>query len=135
MAPGLCSVTLTQGTSNSVMTMSAIFSARVSFETLMTLPRLAKALKQIERDCERRRGPERFVSRTLDIDILLYGDLCTREDGFEIPRDEILHANYVLRPLVDIAEDYVHPGTGKTFGEHWMSFHDEDHMLIEVPMP
>ena len=106
----------------------------IAFNTPMPLRRLAKGLKKIERDCGRRRGAERFVSRTLDIDILLYGDLCTQKDGFEIPRAEILEANYVLKPLVDIAKDCVHPSTGKTFGEHWASFQSDGHRLIEVPL-
>ncbi|MBS0590147.1 MAG: 2-amino-4-hydroxy-6-hydroxymethyldihydropteridine diphosphokinase [Proteobacteria bacterium] len=67
----------------------------------------------------RRRDVPRFSSRTLDVDIVLYGDLVMRGEGhLELPRAELKHA-FVLKPLVDIAADVVHPVSGQTLAELW----------------
>ena len=61
----------------------------------------------------------RFSSRTLDIDIVLYGDAVLRGPGnLRIPRDELKHA-FVLQPMADIAGDVVHPVSKRTIGELW----------------
>ena len=57
----------------------------------------------------RRRDVPRFSSRTLDIDIVLYGDLVLKGAGnLEVPRAELMQA-FVLQPLADIAPEAVHP--------------------------
>jgi 2-amino-4-hydroxy-6-hydroxymethyldihydropteridine diphosphokinase len=67
----------------------------------------------------RRRDGPRFSSRTLDIDIVLYGDRIVRGPGhLEIPREDLRHA-FVLKPLADIAPDVVVPGDGRTLGQLW----------------
>jgi 2-amino-4-hydroxy-6-hydroxymethyldihydropteridine diphosphokinase len=67
----------------------------------------------------RRRDVPRFSSRTLDVDIVLFGEQVLRGAGnLQVPRDEILHA-FVLKPLADIAAEVVHPLLHKTIGELW----------------
>jgi len=67
----------------------------------------------------RQRGGERFASRTLDIDIVLFDDLVLEGPGnLELPRSDLRHA-FVLKPLLDLAPDLVVPGTGRTLAEHW----------------
>jgi len=70
----------------------------------------------------RRRGTEKYSSRTLDIDQLLYGDTLFDSPELKLPRDDVLEYSFVLCPLADIAPDVVHPVTGKTIGEHWQAF-------------
>lgn len=67
----------------------------------------------------RRRDVPRFSSRTLDADIVLYGDeVLTGENNLQIPRPELKYA-FVLKPLTDIAADVVHPVLCKTLLELW----------------
>ena len=76
----------------------------------------------------RRRDVVRFSSRTLDIDIVLFGDQILKGPGnLEVPRPELKYA-FVLKPLADIAPDVIHPQLRKTIGQLWRDFPAEkDH--------
>jgi 2-amino-4-hydroxy-6-hydroxymethyldihydropteridine diphosphokinase len=72
----------------------------------------------------RKRGGERFSSRTLDIDIVFYDDLVLKGPGnLELPRPELRHA-FVLKPLADIAPGHRVPSTGETLAELWAAHPD-----------
>lgn len=82
----------------------------------------------------RRRDGPRFSSRTLDIDIVLYGDRIVRGPGhLDIPREDLRHA-FVLKPLADIAPDVVVPGDGRTLGRLWAVHpdHGRDFEVVEL---
>ncbi|HEX7804281.1 MAG TPA: 2-amino-4-hydroxy-6-hydroxymethyldihydropteridine diphosphokinase [Pseudoxanthomonas sp.] len=65
-----------------------------------------------------RSGP-RFGDRPLDIDIVFYDDLVIDGAGnLRVPRPELKHA-FVLKPLVDIAPDFVDPKSGLTLAALW----------------
>lgn len=65
-----------------------------------------------------RSGP-RFGDRPLDIDIVFYDDLVLSGPGhLQLPRDELRHA-FVLRPLAEIAPDFVDPRSGRTLAALW----------------
>ncbi|HLF39060.1 MAG TPA: 2-amino-4-hydroxy-6-hydroxymethyldihydropteridine diphosphokinase [Burkholderiales bacterium] len=51
--------------------------------------------------------------RTLDLDILLYGERTVREPGLTIPHPRMLERAFVLVPLAEIAPDAVVPGGGR----------------------
>jgi 2-amino-4-hydroxy-6-hydroxymethyldihydropteridine diphosphokinase len=69
----------------------------------------------------RRRDVPRYSSRTLDIDIVLYGDRVLSGAGnLEIPRGELLQA-FVLQPLADVAPDAIHPLLHRSIAELWSS--------------
>lgn len=68
------------------------------------------------------RGGDRYASRTLDVDIVLYDDLVLTGAGhLELPRGELRHA-FVLKPMADIAPDLRHPVTGLTMAALWAAF-------------
>ena len=52
---------------------------------------------------------KKWDSRTLDIDILFFGNLVLHHDSLQIPHPEIEHRAFVLQPMVEIAPDFKHP--------------------------
>lgn len=101
----------------------------VGFETDRPLPEVAKILSGIEDRRGRRRGGSGFDDRTLDLDVLLYGDTVCHEPPWDIPRADILDYAFVLCPLAEIAGDRVHPEIGRSYGELWAAFKDDTQTL------
>lgn len=87
-------------------------NAVAELETSLTALILLKHLQQIESDHGRRRGSERWASRTLDLDLLMYGDEQISEQGLVVPHPEMANRNFVLRPLLELAPDIAIPGLG-----------------------
>lgn len=79
-------------------------------------------LKAVENMQGRKRSAEKFSPRTLDMDMVLYGDQQLNLPGLEIPRDEIFQYAFVLKPLVDLIPDQKCPGSSRTFAELWQNF-------------
>ncbi len=68
----------------------------------------------IEVEAENRRTRSQIKGpRTLDIDIVFYGNAIVREIGLTIPHPELYHRRFVLQPLAEIAADFVDPVTGQ----------------------
>lgn len=87
--------------------------------TSIPVGQLRETLRGIEVANGRRRGAARFAPRTLDLDLLTYGDQVGEIDGYQLPRDEILTYAFVLGPLADVAPQERHPTTGHTYAELW----------------
>ena len=71
-------------------------------------------------EIERRAGRERGVAwgpRTLDLDLLLYGDRIVSEPDLMIPHPRLHERLFVLEPLGEIAPDWLVPGLGRTVGD------------------
>ncbi|UCG74741.1 MAG: 2-amino-4-hydroxy-6-hydroxymethyldihydropteridine diphosphokinase [Gemmatimonadota bacterium] len=75
---------------------------------------LLEALQALERRAGRRRGGPRFGPRTLDLDLLLCGDLVIEEPDLRVPHPAMSERPFVLWPLAEIAGDWIHPVTGLT---------------------
>jgi 2-amino-4-hydroxy-6-hydroxymethyldihydropteridine diphosphokinase len=91
----------------------------VGLDTDWTPQQLDRWLHALEDRHGRRRDVERYSSRTLDIDIVLFGDLIVDGPGhLQIPRDELKHA-FVLAPLAEIAPFARHPQSGRSISELW----------------
>lgn len=73
---------------------------------------LLDMLQSIEQEHDRRRDGERWGARTLDLDILLYGDERIETERLCVPHREIPRRGFVLQPLHDIAPDLTIPGHG-----------------------
>jgi 2-amino-4-hydroxy-6-hydroxymethyldihydropteridine diphosphokinase len=87
---------------------------------------VTKLLRQIELDNGRTRDSRKFAARTLDLDLILYGDLIVNDGRLQIPRDEIEHYAFVLEPLAEIAPDLKHPISGLSYAELWDKFDKTD---------
>ncbi|MGH8232848.1 MAG: 2-amino-4-hydroxy-6-hydroxymethyldihydropteridine diphosphokinase [Rhodanobacteraceae bacterium] len=87
-------------------------NAVASLETALAPRDLLEALLAIETRAGRVRGA-RYGPRTLDLDLLLYGDSPVRESGMEIPHPRLHERSFVLLPLADLAPDLEVPGHGR----------------------
>jgi 2-amino-4-hydroxy-6-hydroxymethyldihydropteridine diphosphokinase len=75
--------------------------------------RLLDRLLAIETQQGRRR-PFPGAPRTLDLDLILYGDLVLTEPGLVIPHPRFAERSFVLEPLAEIAPQLIDPVTGAT---------------------
>lgn len=75
-----------------------------------------KSLQQIENDMGRIRA-ERWGPRTIDLDILLYGQKIISDKALLIPHPELHKRRFVLVPLCEIATDFIHPAFGVSVKE------------------
>ena len=78
-------------------------NAVVRLETRLAPRALLRSLQALELAHGRHRDGTRWGPRTLDLDILLYGDEQVREPGLRIPHPEMARRAFVLVPLADVA--------------------------------
>ena len=71
------------------------------------------ALLGVGRSFGRVRGGERWGPRTLDLDLLAYGDATVHDERLDVPHPRIPTRAFVLLPLADIAAQRVLPGMGR----------------------
>ncbi len=83
-----------------------------ALETELTPRELLDVLLAVERRLGRERR-ERWGPRTIDLDLLLYGDEVIDEDGLTIPHPRLHERRFVLEPLADLAPKVVVPGRGR----------------------
>lgn len=81
--------------------------------TVLSPAALLSRLLEIEAAEGRSRGPERDAARTLDLDILFFGDRVVRSTLLEIPHPRLAERAFVLTPLCDLIPDFVHPVLGE----------------------
>jgi len=61
---------------------------------------------------------QRWGPRTIDLDLLLYGNLVVEEPDLRVPHPEIARRSFVLVPLIELEPMLVHPETGETLIAH-----------------
>jgi 2-amino-4-hydroxy-6-hydroxymethyldihydropteridine diphosphokinase len=86
----------------------------VGFETAMSISELRTYLRNLEDIHGRVRSEDKFSSRTLDIDLLLYDNVVMQPEE-NLPHHDILRYAFVLLPLAEIAPEQTHPVLNKNF--------------------
>lgn len=94
----------------------------VGVDTDWSVGELSKRFKQLEAENGRKPMAPKFSPRTLDLDILTWGDATGMVEGVELPRAEILKNAFVLRPLADIAPEQAHPVCGEPYLSLWQNY-------------
>lgn len=107
----------------------------VGFGTAQPLDRVIARLRAIETQCGRPRFASKWASRTMDLDVLLFGDRVEKTVEYTLPRPDLLKRPYMLGPLAEIAPEVVHPTAGKTIGKLWEEFDQDGHVMSPVVLP
>lgn len=91
------------------------FNLVAGFFTDLPLEELVDRLREVETSCGRIRVEKRYGPRTMDIDVLTYGDHVSEDEAMEVPRSEMLSQAYILRPLAELAPESRHPVLGESY--------------------
>lgn len=100
----------------------AFYNLVAGFDTDLSVEELKAEFDRIEKQFGRTAQSRRFAPRTLDLDLLLYGDMIDTTGKLDIPRKEITEYAFVLLPLAEVAGDQRHPLTGERFRDLWERF-------------
>lgn len=111
-------------------------NAVVCIETTLTAQALLDALRGVEARAGRVRHESvaRNSPRTLDLDVLLYGDERIDTATLQVPHPRMWQRAFVLLPLVEIAPDLVIPGVGRASGYVIRVMDQEVQRLVEEPV-
>lgn len=104
------------------------------FHTDQSLQELLEQLHRIEADCGRPREAPKWAPRSMDLDVLLYGDAVGEFPGAVLPRGDLLRRPYMLGPTAEIGPDVVHPTAGRTMSELWAEFDSAGHEMRPVSL-
>ena len=74
-------------------------------------------LRSIEDSLGRKRTADKYAMRTIDLDLIVYGDLAMDEKDIHLPDPQILERPFLAIPLFELAPDLVLPGSGLRIGE------------------
>jgi 2-amino-4-hydroxy-6-hydroxymethyldihydropteridine diphosphokinase len=106
----------------------------VGFDTDMPLRAVIDELHRIEKFCGRERNAPKWAPRSMDLDILLYGDLVLSEPGLTLPRLDLTRRPYMLGPLADLAPQIIHPTLKRSIGELWREFDRDAHRMTAITL-
>ena len=92
-------------------------NAVLELETSLPALDVLDLVQEVERTGGRVRGPERWGPRTLDLDLLLYGEAVVRVPRLVVPHPGLAVRRFVLAPLGELCPERTVPGTGRTVAQ------------------
>ena len=84
------------------------------YETSLRPEKVYTIISSIEKELGRTRSKNTIEPRTIDIDLLFYNGLILKTETLIIPHPRIKYRKFVLIPLTEIMENFIHPETGLT---------------------
>jgi len=105
-----------------------------AFDTELPVRAVVAELQRIEGLCGRERHAPKWAPRSMDLDILLFGDMVCDEPGLVLPRPDLLRRAYMLGPMADVGGDVVHPLEQRTISELWERFDRGAHPLTQIEL-
>ena len=93
------------------------FNAVARITTTLAPLELLAELKRLEVEVFRRKPSRHWGPRSMDLDILFYGDLVLSDGRLTVPHPRLAERRFVLQPLADIAPSLVHPSLGRSIAE------------------
>ena len=102
----------------------------IGFSTRRRPEQIVDVLERLHQKAERVRQDNPFCSRTLDLDLLLYGDMVRRQ--MKLPHTDIDKYSFVVAPLAEVAPELRHPVNGKTMEQLWDDFEPVEHHMHKV---
>ncbi|OLQ91335.1 2-amino-4-hydroxy-6-hydroxymethyldihydropteridine diphosphokinase [Vibrio ponticus] len=108
----------------------AFYNLVVEMKTTLDLTEFSRALRTIELKWGRKEDAAKFEPRTLDLDIILFGEQISAAAPM-LPRADIYQYAFVIQPLNELCPDLIVPNDGRTIAQiYQQSCHNE--RLIEV---
>lgn len=95
---------------------------------------LKAELERIEGLCGRPRYAPKWAPRTMDLDILLFGEVVLNTQGLVLPRPQLINWAFMLGPLAELAPAALHPTAGRTIGELWQAFDQAGHPMLAASL-
>lgn len=100
----------------------SFYNLVTAFDSDLPASELADRLRQIEHLLGRQRNCQKFSSRNIDLDLILYGDAIIDTPQLRIPRNDVTRYAFVLEPLAEIAPQQRHPLNNLSYVELWQQF-------------
>lgn len=110
---------------------SDYLNAAIRLETVLTATQLYEFMVSLENRLCRQRE-QRWGPRTIDLDLLLFGDKQLQEEGLTIPHPRMSFRRFVLAPANEIAAEMVHPVSGMTLQQLLNHLENTDEVIVAI---
>ncbi|MCE2714039.1 MAG: 2-amino-4-hydroxy-6-hydroxymethyldihydropteridine diphosphokinase [Acidibacter sp.] len=104
----------------------------VGFSTELPVEAVVAELQRIEGLCGRTRDAPKWAPRSMDLDILVFGDRVCDLPGLVLPRPDLLKRPYMLGPMAELAPDFLHPTRLSTMAQLWENFDRAAQSMVRV---
>ena len=104
----------------------------VGFDTDDDVASVLAHLHEAEAACGRERNAPKWAPRSMDLDVLLFGDRVCDEPGLVLPRPDLVRRAYMLGPAAELAPGTVHPTLRRTLADLWRDFPRDGHPMRAV---